>query len=74
MNRRTVKDRRCGHCNAIITTDADGLIAHSLARHGESRPPRPESMARVRKSLSDTDIMGFMANLMFGRKRGAQKR
>lgn len=64
--RRIRKNRRCGHCNAVLTTDADGLIAHSLERHGTASPPRPPSKGGYR--FTQGDYMGAMAKILFGQR------
>ena len=70
MNRHTIKDRRCGHCKAVFTTDAAGLVARSMERHGKASPPRPVRTTVTPSSFSDMDMMGFLAKFMFGSKRG----
>lgn len=70
-NRRTIKDRRCGYCNVVLTTNADGLISHSMERHGKASPPRPPSKGKG-YNFSNTDMIGLLAKAMFGRKKGAR--
>ena len=63
-NAKTIRKRRCGYCTTSLKTDAAGLMAHSYEKHGECRPPRPESLASIRRSFSPLAMM----NMMLGRK------
>lgn len=64
----TIKKRKCGHCRFTAVTNAAGLVAHSMEKHGMASPPRQESAVKISKAFSPLNIMGLLAKFLFGEK------